>query len=146
MNMTSRREFLKQAGTVSACVCCFGTMSLLDSCASSKNISTTETNEIICVPARSFGDQNFITIRSKKFEEPIFISRQTDSSYVALRMLCTHKGCTIKVAQDKQDKLICPCHGSEFSTQGIVLKGPAIKPLQSFRITTESKSMIVHFN
>ena len=27
---------------------------------------------------------------------------------------------------------ICPCHGSEYSTSGTVLRGPASAPLQSF--------------
>jgi len=124
-----------------------GAMSLLDSCAASKNISgTTETSEMISFPASSFRDQNFITLQTKKFEEPIFIGKQTDGSYVALRMLCTHRGCTVKVPKENADKLVCPCHGSEFSTQGIVLKGPAMKPLQSFQVTTLNKNLIIHFN
>ena len=147
MNTTSRREFLKQAGTFGACVCCLGAMSLMDSCAASKNISaTTETSDMFSLPVSSFGDQNFITVQTKKFEEPIFIIRQTNGSYDALRMKCTHRGCTVRVPKDNADKLVCPCHGSVFSTQGMVLKGPAMKPLQSFPVTTESQSITVHFN
>ena len=146
MNTASRREFLKQAGTFGACMCCLGAISLLDSCAASKNIAGTETSEVISFPASSFADKEYITIQAKKFEEPIFVSKQSDGSYVALRMLCTHKGCTIVIPQDKPGKLLCPCHNSEFSTLGIVLKGPAIMPLQSFNVTTESQLVIVHFN
>ena len=143
MNTTSRRDFLKQAGTFSACVCCFGAISLLDSCSASKNISGTETTDMISFPASSFGDQNFVTVQTKKFEEPIFVGKQTDGSYVALLMHCTHKGCTLKVAPDK---LVCPCHGSQFTTAGAVTKGPATMPLKNFKVTTESQSITVHFN
>ena len=41
---------------------------------------------------------------------------------------CTHNGCLVKY--DKTNgKLICPCHDSEFSLDGKVLKGPASKDL-----------------
>jgi len=141
MNTTTRRDFLKQAGTISACVYTMGAMSLLNSCAASKKIAITDDTATFGV--KSFGDQNFITIQTKKFAEPIFISKQADGSYVASRMLCTHKGCTLKTAPDK---LVCPCHHSEFTTTGAVTKGPATKPLQNFRVTADSQSIIVHFN
>jgi len=98
------------------------------------------------LPISSFGDQNFITVQTKKFEAPIFIMKEPDGSYIALSMKCTHKGCTVRVPKDNAEKLVCPCHGSEFSTEGNVLRGPAAKPLQSFPVTTENKNVIVHFN
>jgi cytochrome b6-f complex iron-sulfur subunit len=141
---TTRREFLKQAGTLGACICCIGTMDLLSSCSTTKDIATTnETADMVSVPAGSFAEKNFIAVQTKKFEEPLYISKQADGSYLALRMLCTHKGCTLNAAPDE---LKCPCHGSEFSTAGAVLKGPAKDPLQSFRVTTENQNVIVHFN
>lgn len=143
MNPTSRREFLKQGGALCACVCCLGGMNLFDSCAASKKVSTTETSDMISIPVISLADKNSITIQTKKFEEPLFISKQPEGSYTALRMLCTHKGCALKAAPDK---LVCPCHGSEFTTAGTVTKGPATVPLQSFRVTADSQSIIVHFN
>ena len=41
---------------------------------------------------------------------------------------CTHLGCRINKADG--DKLVCPCHGSEFDIKGNALKGPANKALQ----------------
>lgn len=48
---------------------------------------------------------------------------------------CTHLGCLIN--QIDGNKLVCPCHGSEFTTNGDVIKGPAYKPLEKekFRIS-----------
>ncbi len=40
---------------------------------------------------------------------------------------CTHLGC--KISTVKNDKLICPCHGSEYNLEGRPLKGPAYKNL-----------------
>lgn len=41
---------------------------------------------------------------------------------------CTHMGCVLNFDSTKQ-KLICPCHSSEFSLDGKRLKGPATRDL-----------------
>ena len=45
----------------------------------------------------------------------------------ALSLTCTHLGCTVEV---KGDSLVCPCHGSRFTKDGEVVKGPAQKSLR----------------
>lgn len=49
----------------------------------------------------------------------------------ALSLVCTHLGCTLNV---NDEKLSCPCHGSEFDRQGQVLKGPADRPLGRLKV------------
>lgn len=41
---------------------------------------------------------------------------------------CTHLGCIID--QTEGDRLVCPCHGSEYDLNGNVVKGPAYKNLE----------------
>ena len=41
---------------------------------------------------------------------------------------CTHLGCII--TQKEGDRLVCPCHGSEYDLNGKVIKGPAWKSLE----------------
>lgn len=50
---------------------------------------------------------------------------------------CTHLGC--KLSESKDDKIICPCHGSQFLFNGVAEKGPAVKPLIKLNIN-EDKS------
>ncbi len=41
---------------------------------------------------------------------------------------CTHLGCLIN--KKEGDRLVCPCHGSEYDLNGKVVKGPAWKSLE----------------
>ncbi len=56
---------------------------------------------------------------------------------------CTHLGCKI----DKQDgdRFVCPCHGSEYTLDGKVQKGPAYKNLEivPFEISEDRKNIII---
>jgi cytochrome b6-f complex iron-sulfur subunit len=121
-----------------------GTMNLLSSCSATKGVAATyETTDLMMIPASSFAEKTFIIVQTKKFEEPLYISKQTDGSYVALLMRCTHKGCSLNALPDK---FKCPCHGSQFSTGGAVLKGPAKDPLQSFQVISQNPNVVVLFH
>jgi cytochrome b6-f complex iron-sulfur subunit len=54
---------------------------------------------------------------------------------------CTHLGCRIK--EFRNDKLICPCHGSEYDFTGSPLKGPAFRSLEKVNaeISADGKSI-----
>jgi cytochrome b6-f complex iron-sulfur subunit len=54
-----------------------------------------------------------------------------NGEFVANSLTCTHRGCTVE--QDGE-AFSCPCHGSRFDRDGIVLEGPAQKPLQKLRV------------
>jgi cytochrome b6-f complex iron-sulfur subunit len=51
----------------------------------------------------------------------------------ALSRRCTHLGCTINY-HEKEQILECPCHQSRFSTEGLVLHGPAKKTLPYYKV------------
>ena len=53
------------------------------------------------------------------------------SEIVAYSLICTHLGCTI---ENDGDEFACPCHGSRFDKNGVVLKGPAQRSLQKLRV------------
>lgn len=56
-----------------------------------------------------------------------------ESGIKALHSSCTHLECLFSWDTQKQ-LFICPCHGSEFSKDGTVLKGPATRDLDRFPI------------
>ena len=51
---------------------------------------------------------------------------------------CTHLGC--KIDSFKNNKLVCPCHGSEYSVHGEILKGPSARPLTKLKCRVDATS------
>lgn len=52
-------------------------------------------------------------------------------AYSALSLTCTHLGCAVEEAGED---FLCPCHGSRYDRDGLVLDGPAKKALRSLRV------------
>lgn len=73
----------------------------------------------------------------------VLVVRTTSASKLsAVNPTCTHAGCTVNWAA-KSQQFVCPCHGSRFSTDGKVLKGPAAKPLKTYQAKIEGNSVLV---
>ena len=68
-----------------------------------------------------------LRIRTEATGELLYVLRPEDGSYVALSPICTHQGCTVQVAGQY---LECPCHGSIYTLEGLVVRGPAEAPLR----------------
>lgn len=63
-------------------------------------------------------------------KERLFIV-STEQGIIAMSATCTHLGCAVaRVEWGYQ----CPCHGSKYDSNGLVLAGPAPKPLPWFRV------------
>ena len=54
--------------------------------------------------------------------------RDETGSVIALSPRCTHMGCTVDW-NDAEKTWDCPCHGSRYSYEGTVIRGPATNPL-----------------
>jgi nitrite reductase/ring-hydroxylating ferredoxin subunit len=58
------------------------------------------------------------------------VARSAQDAFTALTAICTHEACTINGFQSPV--YVCPCHGSEYTTAGVVVRGPAPAPLRQF--------------
>lgn len=67
-----------------------------------------------------------------RFTQGIMIAN-AGTFFFAVSSTCTHEGCTVGY-NATAGKVQCPCHGSEYSTNGNVLTGPATRALQSFTV------------
>lgn len=61
----------------------------------------------------------------------IIIARLSTIEFAALSRACTHAGTPVNFRFNEKD-FLCPNHGSIFSTNGSVVRGPAVSPLRQF--------------
>jgi cytochrome b6-f complex iron-sulfur subunit len=69
------------------------------------------------------------------------VARTTQSECVTVTAVCTHEGCA--VSGFANSRYVCPCHGSEFSTTGAVVMGPASSALRQFPTTFSSNVVTI---
>lgn len=63
----------------------------------------------------------------------VVVTRTSETTFAAVNATCTHDGCTVNQARSSTGGMIhCPCHGSRFTPEGSVTRGPAARPLQRF--------------
>jgi glycine/D-amino acid oxidase-like deaminating enzyme/nitrite reductase/ring-hydroxylating ferredoxin subunit len=58
----------------------------------------------------------------------VAVHRRDDGSVVKVSAVCTHMGCLVRW-NNAERTWDCPCHGSRFTPEGLVLAGPAEAPL-----------------
>jgi cytochrome b6-f complex iron-sulfur subunit len=71
----------------------------------------------------------------------VWIVRNEEGMY-ALISICTHLGCT-PIWWPAEDRIKCPCHGSNFTKDGDVKAGPAPRPLERAAISLDLAGNIV---
>jgi glycine/D-amino acid oxidase-like deaminating enzyme/nitrite reductase/ring-hydroxylating ferredoxin subunit len=59
----------------------------------------------------------------------VAVHRKDDGSVVKVSAVCTHMGCLVRW-NNAERTWDCPCHGSRFTPDGLVLGGPAESPLE----------------
>ncbi|MEP5612872.1 MAG: Rieske (2Fe-2S) protein [Cyclobacteriaceae bacterium] len=144
MRTIDRKKFIKTCSV--GCIGLVTGASLLESCAGVKYVSAPIRGSFLEIPLSEFPSKqkgtsdhrNYIIVQNEKLEYPISVFRNTDDSYKALYMRCTHQGTELQVFGDR---LQCPAHGSEFTKDGNVQNGPADENLRSFPVTTSGQSL-----
>jgi cytochrome b6-f complex iron-sulfur subunit len=58
--------------------------------------------------------------------DPTYLVVETDGTLATygVNAVCTHLGCVVPF-NGPENKFICPCHGSQYNNQGLVVRGPA---------------------
>lgn len=143
----NRKDFIKTCGVI-----CLSTLPIALSqtgCSSAVyNARYTRIKDSILIPRSEFYDvQNgstsqrpFIVVTPQGERYPIAVYAMPDGTYSALLLRCTHKSCEL---QPESSYLICPCHGSEFTTQGKVQSPPAQKDLQTYHVVVEGSNIAI---
>jgi cytochrome b6-f complex iron-sulfur subunit len=102
-------------------------------------IGTPETFVARGEPADSYGvvmvDEHW------KSTQRFFVVRERDRIY-ALSARCAHLGCTVNWFADLAT-FKCPCHGSEYHSDGTNFAGPAPRPLSRLRIELDAEGELI---
>ena len=132
-------------------LCCGASaITFIASCGKVYYAINTSTGENIAVDISEFEEQKdgvttlrtFVIVKNDQIPFPIALYRNGDKNYVALYLECTHSGCELRPASTV---LLCPCHGSEFSTEGKVLNPPAEKDLRQFPVIVSENKILILF-
>jgi cytochrome b6-f complex iron-sulfur subunit len=138
--MQNRKDFLKSLGIITVGACCGGSLLSLGGCASVPHVAGTRNKDILTVKKSDFAESNSIQISHSSLKAPVFLHKVNENEYTAVLMLCTHKDCELNPAGTI---LSCPCHGSEFATDGKVLQGPAEVSLEKYKVTVDSENISI---
>jgi cytochrome b6-f complex iron-sulfur subunit len=71
--------------------------------------------------------------------DSILLVRSSASAVQAVSDICTHAGCGVRY--DHVNRIVsCPCHGSQYTLTGMVLRGPAVKPLAKYQTQLDANT------
>jgi cytochrome b6-f complex iron-sulfur subunit len=132
-----RRYFLEMLGLGSIGIVSIGSMALSASYLSPNVVKEPPTKFKLGTPA-NFSPGSVTLIQ----DQNVYVVRAKEGYFFALSATCTHLGCITNWKPD--DGIIaCPCHGSKFNREGVVIGGPAPKPLPRFEISLDDQGSLV---
>ncbi len=74
-------------------------------------------------------------------EQKVFVVHDA-AGFFALSATCTHLGCMTRYEREN-NRIFCPCHGSQFAVDGTVTGGPAPRPLPRLDLVLEDGRLVV---
>jgi cytochrome b6-f complex iron-sulfur subunit len=140
----SRREFVVATGTAAAAAAagCGGGSSTAPTPVGTPAPAPTPAPNLVRVPLPAVGETVAATGQLLT-PLPLAVSRLTETTAVAVSRICTHEGCTVELPQAPARTLDCPCHGSRFQVTGLVVNGPAGRPLASFPSVIDGNEIVI---
>lgn len=140
-----RKGFIKMCG--GACLGVTGLAVLLQSCATSYVTGTVtgdrlqlRKSDFIKIKNDKTTVRRYVLVKPEKLDFPVIVYRNSDNTFTALLLRCTHQGSELTV---NGDILTCSAHGSEFGRKGEVIQGPAEQQLKNFPVTTDEQNIYI---
>jgi Rieske Fe-S protein len=140
----ARREFLRSARQAAVGACLLGARGALPmmalGCASVPYVRGDRRDDEVHLPFTALDKDGRALVEVPGLDLPIFVRRVPGTPAVALSTRCMHRGCEV---EPSTDRLVCPCHGSEYALDGAVLEGPTELPLERFRVRELSDGLVI---
>jgi cytochrome b6-f complex iron-sulfur subunit len=103
-------------------------------------LKTSQFGGLINVPAAAVPPPGDEPVR---VQEGKFWLINNDDGLLALYWKCPHLGCTVPWNQPA-NQFQCPCHGSIYDRHGVLISGPAPRPMDIMAMTVEGGNVIVN--
>lgn len=145
----SRRRFLQQLEAGAVAATCAGSAArgllpvLIAACGGARYAASSIVGTRLVVERRELGAQGAALVDGPEGELPVYVRALPDGRFTAVSTRCMHRGCQVEPATDR---FVCPCHGSEYTFDGAVLKGPTEHPLVRYRTSADEARVYVHLN
>lgn len=135
-----RRDFVRKLPVLTAGLAGAVSSVTLSGCAGTPYLAPTPRPGGLSLSIEALGPEGAAFLQTPDMERPIYLHRDEAGTWVAVLASCTHQGCQPEpIAQ----RLVCPCHGSEFSLTGEVLQGPADRALIRYDVTQDGDRLLI---
>ena len=94
----------------------------------------------LVVSRAEFERQPYALVDAPGLEFPVYVHQHGPEEFSAVLTRCMHRGCTV---EPEGSKLVCPCHGSEYTNLGAVLRGPTQAPLVRYPVSVGGEDVII---
>ncbi|HEY4787820.1 MAG TPA: Rieske (2Fe-2S) protein [Bacteroidales bacterium] len=138
-----RRNFLKTTGSVCAMVSIAMVTGSLTSCSQLPIYKTAILENKVAVPLNLFQQTSLQIIKPAGYDYNIALQKENDGTFTALLLRCTHSDNQLS---STGNGFVCNLHGSRFDKEGIVLKGPAERPLKRLRTSLSSDNVTIYLS
>ncbi len=113
--------------------------SLLSGCKTPLGVIKTKSdNDVVTVPLTEFEKGDYKLVRVSNYDYDLAIQKKPDGTFDTLVLECTHAG---QPVTKTGNTYYCTLHGSVFSHEGKVMKGPAERDLRKLA-STVSKDVL----
>ena len=136
----NRRDFVHRLPVVSAVAWAGAATLPLAGCAGAAYLVPQESGGRLLVPTSALAEAGGVFVAVPGGDRPVYLHRTRGGVFVALLARCTHRGCQ---PEPVADRLVCPCHGSEYDLDGNVLQGPAERPLTRYDASVEGDHAVI---
>jgi cytochrome b6-f complex iron-sulfur subunit len=139
----NRRKFFITAGNAAIGIAVLGSLGVTLDFLSPKVLLELPRRFVIGVLANM--QPNSVTFDA---EHRLIVFRDKQGYFYALSAVCTHLGCIVEwketgIPGHPEGVIACPCHGSVFNKTGDVIRGPAPRSLDRFKMYLEDDKVIV---
>jgi cytochrome b6-f complex iron-sulfur subunit len=135
-----RRDFVTRLPVITSGLALAASTLSLGACAGVRYVVPRTGSDRLVVGLAELDDDGHLFAQAPGMPRPVYVRRLASGEVVALLASCTHQGCQ---PEPVADRLACPCHGSEFSFEGLVLQGPAERPLTRYPVSVEGGDVVV---